>query len=126
MTTNPLTPGMTCNRGKGKTLWEIIEVNGQQVELSALGKGGYTNKHTTTDELTNIRSQELHTPLHEMLAKQQAAKAAAEALTYRLRYCSNPATIRAVAVTALEASEVFAAVIDGHTAGLAEMRIKES
>ncbi|WP_104087962.1 hypothetical protein [Arthrobacter sp. GMC3] len=123
-----LTPGMTCHRGKGKTLWEIIEVNDRthMVSLSALGKGGYTNKHTTTDELTNILPQRLEVPLHLVLAKQTQAKQKASALEYQLRFCNHSDKIREAAEVAFLAADVFAAACAKHNAGLADLGIEAS
>lgn len=128
MTAVVLAPGMTCNRGKGKTLWEIISINAQthMVTLSALGKGGYTNKHTSTDELTNIQPQRLEVPLHVVLEKQVQAKKKAAALEYRLRFCHHHNEIIAAADIAALAAEVFAKACEKHNTGLAILGIEES
>lgn len=120
-------PGMTCNRGKGKTLWEVIEVNEQThtVELSALGKGGYTNKHTTIDELTNILPQQIITPLHLLLSARTEAKAKAARLEYALRF-TNADRIQAAAEAALGTAQDFAAYCRSHAEGLVALGIVES
>ena len=120
-------PGMTCNRGKGKTLWEVISINAEthKVELSALGKGGYTNKHTTTDELTNVLPQRLEVPLHVLLSARAEAKKEAAALEYALRF-TNANRIQAAAEAALGTAQDFAAYCRSHATGLADLGIVES
>lgn len=119
--------GMTCHRGSGKTLWEIVEINehAHTVQLSALGKGGYTNKHASMDELTNVQPQRLGTPLHVVLADRKEAKAKAASLDYRLRFCQADNVDQATQ-EATNAAYKYANSCRGHTAGLADLGIKES
>lgn len=124
MTTPKLQPGMMCTRGKGKTLWEIISVNdaAHTVELSALGKGGYTNAHANVDDLTNLQPQRIGTPLFVLLNAQVNAKKAAAHLTNRLRFTDGK-SIRLAATEAHRAALLFASHCDAHDAGLEELEI---
>ncbi|WP_404285403.1 hypothetical protein [Glutamicibacter arilaitensis] len=117
--------GMTCHIGKGKTVWEIIKINGatHTVELSALGKGGYSNRSASVDDLTHLEKQTITTPLGRVITARISARNSAHNLHDRLRF-SNPTSLRLAAVKAFESANAYIQLVEAHNADLADLGIK--
>lgn len=120
-----LTVGMTCHIGKGKTKWEVIKVNdaAHTVELSALGKGGYSNRSSNIDELSHLDEQVIITRLGQVIEARAKARAAAANLNDRLRF-NDTSTIRRAINVATSTSWHYVNCVTEHNGDLAILGIK--
>lgn len=116
--------GATCRIGKGKTLWEIVEARGDQLVLSALGKGGYVNRNANTADVNDVQEQTMQWPLYLVLEERARAKAATADLLDRLRFVNGDA-IRDRLWRADSAAQSYAYACDHHSKELAAMGIEE-
>lgn len=125
MATPQITAGMTCHIGKGKTLWEVLKVNeaSHTVELSALGKGGYSNRTANADELTHLEPQKVETTLGHVIEARTNARAATSSLSDRMRF-SDTKSIRQAARAANNAAFVYVGAIEEHNGDLMILGIK--
>lgn len=119
--------GMTCRIGKGKTLWEVVDVRPVQsqapeaplLELSALGKNGYSNRSIRADEAADLRPRQLHWTLGEVLRTRSALRGLAMTLTDRARF-TNLDEIVDLGMKVATAAEVYARAVESHRVELAE------
>lgn len=116
--------GATCQLGNGKTLWEIVERRGDQLVLSALGKGGYVNRNANTADVNDIQEQTMEWPLYLVLSSRTNARTAAHALWDRLRF-SDPGNIYRLADEAESAARLYALACENHSRELVDLNIKE-
>lgn len=116
--------GSTCRIGKGKTLWEIIAVNGEDLYLSALGRGGFVNRSAKASEVTDVQPGTMVFSLTTVLHERDMARAKAHALWDRLRF-SDPGSIYRLTDEAEEAARSYASVCAGHSRELVELNIEE-
>ena len=126
MTSAPVVKlGMTCHIGKGKTKWEVIKVNDatHTVELSALGKGGYSNRSSNIDELSRVEDQVIITRLGQVIEARSKARAAAANLNDRLRF-SDTRTIREATRAANDSAYTYVGLVEDHNGDLAAIGIK--
>ncbi|MBG6083277.1 hypothetical protein [Zhihengliuella flava] len=112
--------GMTCHLGKGKTLWEVISFQGEHmVNLSALGKGGYSNRTAQLDELTKIEQTELEVTLGQVLEARAHATKTARWLQDRLRFAlPNPEPLHQVIRDAEQTASRYSLIVQQHHADL--------
>lgn len=120
-----LTVGMTCHIGKGKTKWEVIKINDSThtVELSALGKGGYSNRSANVDDLSLLEPQAVITSLGQVIEARAKARAAAANLNDRLRF-NDTSTIRRAINAATSTSWHYVNCVTEHNGDLAILGIK--
>lgn len=119
------TPGSTCRIGKGKTVWEIIEVRSDGlVELSALGKGGYVNKTVKASDVNNVEPQRLTVNLGAVISARTAARLAAQSLNEVCRF-SDAERVRRNRDNVMAKANSFANALIWHSEGLAALGIEE-
>ena len=116
--------GATCRIGKGKTVWEIIQIQGEEVQLSALGRGGFVNRSAKRSEIADVKPGLMVFSLATVLHERERARTKAHALWDRLRF-SDPGSIYRLTDEAEEAARSYASVCAGHSRELVELNIKE-
>jgi hypothetical protein len=116
--------GTTCRVGKGKTVWEIVAIDGDTLQLSALGRGGFVNRSAKATEVTDVQPGTMVFSLATVLHERARARTAAHALWDRLRF-SDPGSIYRLTDEAEEAARSYASVCEGHSRELVELNIQE-
>lgn len=127
MSTPTINVGMTCYIGKGKTLWEVIEIKPatHTLELSALGKDGYSNRSAKVEEVTRLAEQTVVTSLAQVIEARAKAKNATANLADRLRF-SDPKSIREATRKVNDLAYTYVGIVEDHHGDLAVLGIKAS
>jgi hypothetical protein len=116
--TPAITPGATCNVGKGKTRWEVIatEANGTILHLSKVGGDGYTNKWARPDEVNNVLDSTLSVTLGQVLSAREKASKAATLLSDQIRRHAKPEKLTELLATSVQYTETYTSLYRQHLA----------